>query len=200
LPDRTPEAIEETLLEVCFGELFLAPDAAALLFDPLVLALVVFGVEGFAAALLEAVERVPPLFAAAGFALLFGAAARPAPLLLLDDAGFALLLFPPREPALPPPAFTAIFFAPAVQRMPSIDAQRRPRDWLWQASESLGSIPAARTNTPRVLARKALSGGLSGPRNQRFGGSPTGRFSTDERQAAAIAQRRKSIVAAHNRS
>jgi hypothetical protein len=117
LPDRTPEAIEETLLEVCFGELFLAPDAAALLFDPLFLALVVFGVEGFAAALLEAVERVPPLFAAAGFAL------------LLDDAGFALLLFPPREPALRPPAFTAIFFAPAVQDIPNIDAPTSPAGW-----------------------------------------------------------------------
>lgn len=114
MPDRTPEAIDETLLEVCFGDVFLLPDAAAPLFDPLVLALVLFAVEGFAAGLLEAVERVPPLFAGAGFALLLGAAVRAPPLLLFDDAAFAPPLFPPREPALPLPVLPAIFSSPAL--------------------------------------------------------------------------------------
>jgi hypothetical protein len=126
LPERIPEAIVETLLEVCFGVLFLPVDAVEPLFDPALFALALFVIDGFAVALFVAAGRVPLLFADAGLGVLFGAAARPAPLLLLDDAGFALLLFPPREPALPPPVFTAISFAPAVYQMPSIDAPTSP--------------------------------------------------------------------------
>lgn len=118
MPDRIPEAIDETLLEVCFGELFLALEAAALLFDPLVFALVVFAVAGFATPLLEAVERVTLLFAAAGLALLFGAAARAELPLLLDDAAFAPPLFPPREPALWLPDLPAIFQIPCFASLP----------------------------------------------------------------------------------
>lgn len=118
MPEKTPEAIDETLLEVCFGDVFLLPDAAAPLFDSLVLALVLFAVEGFAAGLLEAVERVPLLFAGAGFALLFDAAAPAPPLLLLDGAAFAPPLLAPREPALPPPVLPAILQLPCFASLP----------------------------------------------------------------------------------
>jgi hypothetical protein len=133
LPDRIPEAIEETLLEVCFGELFLAPDAAALLFDPLVFALALFVVEGFAALLLVVVDRVPLLFAAAGLALLLGAAARAPPLLVLDDAAFAPPLFAPREPAVPPPVLPAIFQLPCFASLPHLARQTCRDGRLWQA-------------------------------------------------------------------
>ena len=147
MPDRTPEAIDETLLEVCFGELFLLPDAAALLFDPLVLALVLFAVEGFATALLETVERVPLLFAGADFALLFGAAVRAPPLLLLDGAAFAPPLLAPREPALPPPVLPAILQLPSFASLPH----------FWR--DRLASMAAFGKRQPRRLhARQRGSG------------------------------------------
>jgi hypothetical protein len=116
LPDRIPEAIEETLLEVCFGELFLvADDAAALLFEPLASELALFAGAGFAAPSLDAVDRVTLLFEAAGLALLFGAAARAALLPLLTVAALAPPAFPPREPAVPPPVLRTMFQLPCIQ-------------------------------------------------------------------------------------
>jgi len=134
-----PEAIEETLLEVCFGELFLLPDAATLLFDPLVLALALLAVEGFAAPLLEAVERAPLLFAAAGFALLFGAAVRAPALLLLVDSVLVLPPFPPREPATPLRVLPAIFSSPALQACHVLARQSCCDGGLWQAARTIAS-------------------------------------------------------------
>jgi hypothetical protein len=131
-----PEAIEETLLEVCFGELFLvAADAPELLFEALALELALFVAAGFAAPLFDAVDRVTRLLEAVGFALLFGAAARAALLLLLDVPAFAPPAFPPREPAVAPPVLRAIFQLSCIASRATFGATDLPR-WLRLASGS----------------------------------------------------------------
>jgi len=74
-----PEAIEEILLDVCFGVLFLAADEAAL------------------------------LFAAEGFALVFAAAGRAGAAAFFGAAAFAPPLFPPRDAAPPPAFLATMF-------------------------------------------------------------------------------------------
>jgi hypothetical protein len=105
-PDRMPEAIEDTLLEVCFGLLFFAAGAAALLFaaglEPAGLAAADFAAPVLAAApapvRLAALPLEPP----------FGAALFPADTPAFDAAGFAPVLFVVRDRAPPPPFLTAI--------------------------------------------------------------------------------------------
>ena len=108
LPDRIPEAIEETLLDVCFGELFLVPEVAPPLFDPLLLAFVLLAAAGVAAAVFEGAVRAPPVFVDVLLAPPLGAAARALVVLLLDDAALVPPLFPPRDPVLLPPVLPAI--------------------------------------------------------------------------------------------
>ena len=108
LPDRIPEAIEETLLDVCFGELFLVPEVAPPLFDPLLLAFVLLAAAGFAPAVFEGAVRAALVFVDVLLAPPLGAAARAVVVLLLDDAALVPPLFPPRDPVLLPPVLPAI--------------------------------------------------------------------------------------------
>jgi hypothetical protein len=133
LPDRIPEAIEETLLEVCFGEIFLVAEAGPPLFDALVLALVLLAAAGLASALFEGAVLAPLAFADVVLAPPLGAAARAVPVLLFGDAAFVPLLLPPREPVLLPPVLPAIF-KPLLSKCALILARQTCRtDCVWQA-------------------------------------------------------------------
>jgi hypothetical protein len=117
-----PAAIVETLLEVCFGELFLAADAAAPLFEARASELALLVAPGFAAPLFDVVERVALLLEDAGLALVFGAVTRAPLLLLLDDAALAPPALPPREPVVPLPVLPAISQLPCIASPPRFGA------------------------------------------------------------------------------
>jgi hypothetical protein len=133
LPDRTPEAIVETLLEVCFGELALLFGAAARLFGAAVLPLTLLAVAGLAGPVFGELDCVALLFAAVALAPLLGAAARAPPPRPLEGAAFVLLLFPPPELPLLGLALRAISQLPCFEFVLNSAQQTCRHERLWQA-------------------------------------------------------------------
>ena len=130
-----PEAIEETVLEVCFGLLFFAAGAAVLLFEVARLAVALLAAADFAALLLGAVDLALLLFADEGLALLFGAARVALGPLLFEAAGLLAL-----RVAVPPLPFLPAMFGSLFSVLRhNLAGQICWHSRVWQASHAEGA-------------------------------------------------------------